>query len=85
MQEGAIELMAGMLMSKTGRIGLVQVFCFLGSVAFLVPSPPVPLISGSWFGLASLFPASGSFSFLLFFSCANPADLVRIPGSQLAV
>lgn len=30
MQEGAIELMAGMLMSKTGRIELVQVFCFLG-------------------------------------------------------
>lgn len=61
---------------------------FLFSRAFLpqfLSSPPVPLISGSWFGLASLFPVSGSFSFLLFFSCASPADLVWIPGSQLAI
>ena len=67
MQAGAVELIAGMLVSKTGRTGLFQVIYFVGpfcwvSAVFI----SVPLISGSWFRLTSLFQVSGSFSLLLF-------------------
>lgn len=63
-QAGAVELMAGVLVPRPGRTGLTCIvgpFCGVSAVFI-----SVPLISGSWFHLISLFQGSGSVFLLLF-------------------
>lgn len=81
-QAGAVELIAGMLMSKTGRTALFQVVYFIGpfccvSAVFIcslnqweLVSPDLSL-SGTWIILSPAF-----------FSFASPAALVWMPGSH---